>query len=285
MASGTALPAGRQSLIRFLPALVAVCGMVLSLGAWWVVRSEVRRAEQTRFQRLTGAVVDAIRSRFSSAEHALRGGAVLARVDPHLTRSDWRIYTNDIGPIVRQGLVGLGYIERINRAQIPEVEARQRADGLVNFKVEDEVKHNELYVVVLIEPEALNSAALGVDVGRGVRRRGAADRAMNTGQVAMTDLFPVAHGQGEVPGFLMFMPVYRTGTEPGTEAERRRALQGWVYASLEAKTLMKGVLDEMPVGMDCGVFEGDGSRPPTMPSAISGSPCHSRFTGSAGLCS
>src|ERR1700722_8575168 len=102
MASGIALPPGRRSLIRFLPAIVAACGVVLSLGAWWLVRGEVRRAEQIRFERMTAAVVASIRSRFSSAEHALRGGAALARVDPYLTRSEWRTYANAIGPIVRQ---------------------------------------------------------------------------------------------------------------------------------------------------------------------------------------
>ena len=257
MASRLDLSPGRRRLVRLLPVLVAVGGIVLSLGGWSLVRRETTRSEGVRFERLTQIVADTVRARFDTAEHVLRGAATLVQINPHPTTAMWRTTVRDVGPILRQGLVGLGYVERIHRSQIPELTARERADGHPRFRVQDEVKHPELYVVTLMEPEAENVGALGVDIGRGVRRRGAADRAMNTGGVAMTDLFPIIRARGEVPGFLMFLPVYRAGSVPETAAERRRDLQGWVYSSLEAAALMKGVLDEMPVNMDCGVFQGD----------------------------
>ena len=256
MAPRLTLSAGRRRFNAWLPVLVGMIGLILSLGGWWLVRREVVRSGQIRFERMTDIVAATIRERFDGAEHALRGAAALAEVNPHPTRAMWATYLQHAGPIVRQGLVGLGYMERIDRSQIPELEARQRADGLKNFKVQDEVKHQQLYVVTVIEPAAANATALGVDVGRGTRRRAAADRAMETGEVAMTDLFPIIRGTDLVPGFLMFLPVYRSGTHPETAAERRKDLQGWVYSSLEAGALMKGVLDETPISMDCEVYEG-----------------------------
>ena len=246
---------------RFLPAAILALGLFLSVSGWHLVRGEARRSEQIHFQRYVDLVVATVRSRFESSGEALRGAAAVAKLNPRPTHSIWTVYMQNVSPALQQGLLGIGYIERINRSQIPELEARERAEGRPNFKVEDVVKHSELYVVTQMEPEAVNGAALGAEVGRGNRRRLAAEKARDTGDLVLTTLFPVFSGNKMVPGFLMFLPVYRAGTAPESTTDRRQALQGWVYASLQSDLLMQGVLDEMPVGLDCDVYEGAAAVP------------------------
>ena len=257
------LPLARLRFLRLLPVLAAVIGGVLSLGGWWLVRREVRSSEELRFERAADAVVVTIRDRFASAEHALRGAAALAQVDGNPTKEVWLTYMNNAGPIVRQGLVGLGYVMRIGRPQIPGIEAWERADGRANFKIQDDARRDRLYIVTQIEPERLNFAALGADIGAGTgRRRAAAEKAMDTGEVALTARFPVYHGRGEtVPGCLMFLPVYAPGAAPISVAERRRTLFAWVYASLETPLLMQGVLNEIPVSLAFRIYEGAAASP------------------------
>ena len=104
---------------RLLPILVAAVGLLLSFGTWKEVRNEVHRSESIRFDRLTDSAVAAIRSRFEGAERTLRGAAALVQLNPNPTRSVWSTYYHDAGPIVRQGLIGLGYAERIARGTNP----------------------------------------------------------------------------------------------------------------------------------------------------------------------
>ena len=235
---------------------IAAAGVALSVVAWLEVSREVRRAEDIRFEHYADIVTSTIGARFESTENILRGAAGFATIYPHPSRLIWKVYTRNVGAALQEGLLGVGYIERINRSAIPVLEATERADGRPDFKVEDQVKHGELYVVTQIEPDSVNAGALGADVGRGTRRRRAADMAMDADETVMTSLFPVVKGAVEVPGFLMFMPVYRAGPVPDSALERRQALQGWVYASLELNGLMHGVLDSMPVGLNCRVYEG-----------------------------
>jgi len=231
-------------------------GLACSLTVWWFVRSEVRDSERVRFDHNSRLVSDTIHARFLSAEDALRGAAALAQLHPHPTREMWGTYMANVAPVLRRGMIGLGYAERIDRAEIPALERREHADGHPTFKVEDEAQHAVLYVVTQIQPEADNASVLGMDVGRGVRRKNAADRSMDTGTAVLTTMFPVVRGNSPVSGFLLFSPVYRAGTDPQTVPQRRALLQGWTYASLEADSLLHGVLDEIPVPLECEVFEG-----------------------------
>ncbi len=248
--------------MRVAPVVIGAAGLAFSVSTWWMVRREVRFSEQLRFARVADLAVQTIRTRFAGAEHALRGAAALVQVDPEPSREVWRTYVDSAGPIVRQGLVGLGYAEQVSRDRIPEIEARERTGGRPGFRVQDESGHAVLYVVTQIEPEELNFSALGADLGAGTgRRRAATEEARDTGGIVLTLRLPVFHGRDLVPGFLMFMPVYRPGQPPSSVAERRRDLQGWVYAALEASTVMKGVLDEIRTGVSCRIFEGAAEAP------------------------
>jgi len=249
-------PSVKPRASRLVPVVVALIGLTVSVTVWWFVRREVLDSERVRFEHYSTLVSGSIHARFSSAEHALRGASALAQLHPQPTREMWRTYMANVGPVLRQGLIGLGYAERIGRVEIPLVEQRERSDGFPRFKVEDEAQHHTLYVVTQIEPEEDNPGVLGMDVGRGTRRKSAADRAMDTGTAVLTTMFPVVRGKAQVNGFLLFSPVYRAATDPQSVEDRRLMLQGWTYASLEADTLLHGVLDEIPVALECEVFEG-----------------------------
>ena len=272
--------AARQRLIRFLPALAVAIGGALSLGEWRLVRREARASGQARIERAADAVVVAIRERFANAEHVLRGASALVQIVPNPTRPAWLTYVNGAGPIVRKGLVGLGYVMRINRSQVPEIEAWQRSNGRPDFTVRSESSHDVLYIVTQIEPDDLNFLALGADIGAGTgRRRAAAETAMDTGEIVLTMRLPVFRGRDTVPGFLMFLPVYGPAAAPNSVAERRRALLGWVYAALETSLFMQGVLDECPSSLDCQLYEGESASPEKLIFGSGGPPGRTRGGG------
>ncbi|MBI2516659.1 MAG: CHASE domain-containing protein [Opitutae bacterium] len=259
----TATPS-RPSRSRVLPWLTLVCGLILTLAAWWLASREVHRTEQARFDRLVERVVSVARSRFDSAAQAVHGARALLEASDDVTRREWATYVNALNPYLKSGMVGLGVVERIRSEDAGALEARLRAEGLAGFTVQRTPGHDRLYVVTRMEPLETNADALGLDIGSGNTRRTAAEEAMRTGQLALTHRMRVIEGTHEIPGLLLLLPLYRAGEPAATPAQREAALSGWVYASLRIDQLLAGVVQAGEQQIDLEVFEGDTPRLSTM---------------------
>jgi signal transduction histidine kinase/CheY-like chemotaxis protein len=195
------------------------------------------------FQQRTDRVLTTMRGRLASAKQAVYGARALLDASQNATPSDWERYVRSVEPFLNEGVVGLGRVERIPRSGIAALEERVRADGLPSFQIERAGNNPWLYVVTRIEPVERNRGALGLDVGSGVTRRRAAERAMVTGKASLSRRIQVIEGAGDVPGFLLFLPQYAAGQPLETPQERTVALTGWVYASIRVDELTSGLVD------------------------------------------
>ena len=227
---------------RAAATVFAVC-LLLTAAAWRIVAQQVERAENGLFHQRTDRVLTTMRGRLASAKQAAYGARALVYTQPHATPSDWARYVQSVAPFLNEGVVGLGRVERIPRAGIEALERRVRREGLGGFRVERVGLNPFLDVVTRIEPEGRNRGALGLDVGSGVTRRRAAERAMATGQAALSRRIKVIEGAGDVPGFLLFLPVYAPGRPIETTADRATAITGWVYASIRVDELTQGLVE------------------------------------------
>jgi signal transduction histidine kinase len=99
----------------------------------------------------------------------------------------------------------------------------------------------------MIEPlDVRNRAALGYDMYAEPTRRAAMARARDTGKPAATGRVTLVQEitTDKQPGFLVYVPVYRTSALPPTVADRRAELRGFVYAPFRAGDLFKDVFDD-----------------------------------------
>ncbi|BCS35131.1 hypothetical protein TBR22_A43570 [Luteitalea sp. TBR-22] len=227
---------------RIATTAVGLC-LLLTLSAWRVVADQVHRAEAGLFQQRTERVLTTMQARFASAKQAVYAARALVEASDDATSADWQRFVTGIAPFMNEGVVGLGRVERIARADIAALERRVRSEGQPSFTVERTGQNPFLYVVTRIEPAVRNEGALGLDVGSGTTRRRAAERSMRTGQAALSRRIRVIEGAREVPGFLLFLPVYAPGPPVETVAARERALTGWVYASLRIDELTRGLVE------------------------------------------
>ena len=65
----------------------------------------------------------------------------------------------------------------------------------------------------------------------------------------------VIEGEGDVPGFLLFLPRYAPGRPIDTPDERTAALTGWVYASIRVDELTSGLVDAGGPGIAFAIHE------------------------------
>ncbi len=249
----------RSSRSRALPWLILFGGLLLSVAGWHSVHAELRRQDAERFARLQERMLAAIDARFQSAEQALYGSRALIEASGDLPHARWSRYVASTGSFFDRGVAGLGYVQRVPRADVDALERRVRADGLPEFKAERKPARADdpyLDVVTHVEPLARNIGALGKNLGASEARRAAAEKAMRTGEPTITPLLTVSEGAAKNPGCLLFLPVYAPGLPLDDGPARERALRGWVYVTLRIDVLMQGVAAAAEGQLDLEAYDG-----------------------------
>ncbi len=227
-----------------------------TLAGWVLVDRQAEAAQGARFERLVERVEDALRDRLDSAAQNVSAARALIESSDSVSRQEWATFVESTHGYAAGGVVGIGFIERVARADLDAFEARQRAEWDNRFAVERAGTNEFLYVVTLIEPIATNLDALGLDIGAGTNRRAAAESAMRDGKLRLTRRINILDRGRNVPGFLLLAPVYRVNQPLRDAAERTAALRGWAYASLRIDHLLAGIVERTDRLVDFEVFDG-----------------------------
>jgi diguanylate cyclase (GGDEF)-like protein/PAS domain S-box-containing protein len=99
---------------------------------------------------------------------------------------------------------------------------------------------NRYYIVDYLAPIRGNEPALGLDVSGNASVMQALERGVETGAAAATGMLQLA--QASDPGFVVLIPVYRSGTDLSGVEARRRGLIGDTAAVFRAGTLVQMTL-------------------------------------------
>ena len=247
----------RSGLLAWLPWLVAGVLGIASIAAWRVVDREVRLTAQGRFDRLTERIRDNVRLRFDTASNLLHGAAAVPSASEWVTVDEWSRYLRQASVQLYNGVVGLGYVERVARGDVDALEQRVRAEGVPNFVVQREGRNEWKYVVLAIEPRERNTGVIGLDIGSGTTRRTAAEEAAARNDLVLSRRIRLDYDGKQVPGFLLLLPVYRDGTDLTTPNQRLAAVQGWVYAPIRIDQLLRDIPETSARLIDLEVFEGE----------------------------
>jgi PAS domain S-box-containing protein len=236
--------------------------VTLTIASWAVTEGALRRAEAARFSRMTERVVTAVQGRLGLAAQVVNAaGAFVTLEQGQVSQSRWATYVSQVGRDFPTGVIGLGYAERVPRNQLDQLEERLQAEGHPEFRVPRTGTGPWAYVVTHSEPIATTRRALGSDFIAGTgRRAAAADAAVQTGQLQLTQPINVFRGDEDVPGFLLLLPIYRVEPPPSDPVTRNAALQGWVYGALQTEALLAGVTSGTDQLVEFAAFDGEAIR-------------------------
>ncbi|MCP5529980.1 MAG: PAS domain S-box protein [Opitutaceae bacterium] len=256
--------AGRGA--HWLPWSVLVAGCLGSLLACLVVREGQHRAEEERFMRQVVRMEAAIQDRFRTVSDLLHGARAFEMSSEDVTTFEWAHYFQNIQTQFANGIVGLGYVRRLPRAEVDNLEQRLRGLGMTDFTVERAGEGDWLYVVTAIEPREKNTGVLGLDVASGTTRREAAETAARDNRLVLSRRIGLEYDSRSVPGFLLFLPIYRKdGTAAATPpADRLAMTQGWVYASIRVDELLADMPLHAAAQLDIAVYERGVANPETL---------------------
>ena len=253
-----AAAASLRSAVAMTAAAQAAGLLLTAAGVAWQAGS-IDEAAQVRFDRGAERIEAEVLRRFAQPLYGLKGarGAYAASIS--ITRSEFRAYvqSRDLAGEF-PGIRGFGFIQRVMRSDLARFEAAEQADEGGGFQVRTSGEAPDLYVIKHIEPLSMNVAAWGFDVGQEPVRRAAAERAVHTGQPALTGHITLVQDGRRGPGFLYYVPVYRRGADPVTPAQHEAALVGLLYTPIIAAEIMQGVSQMADDQLDFALFDGDG---------------------------
>jgi len=226
--------------------MVLAGGLALTLlSTGWLQQNNETQA-RAALEQDNELIADAVVRRIRLYQYGLRGarGVVLNRGEHGISRKLFYNYsiTRDLDAEF-PGARGFGFIRRVSPLDEVEFLQQARKDDKADFTIRQLSPHEgERYVIQYIEPEALNLAAIGLDIASENTRREAAFNALKTGAVQLSGPITLVQATGKpLQSFLILLPVYRGNATPATEAERLEQGYGWSYAPLITEEVLKGL--------------------------------------------
>jgi CHASE1-domain containing sensor protein/two-component sensor histidine kinase len=229
------------------PLAVLMVGLVASTLATLHVQRIVEEKYRESLKHLTLQAEDTIQSRLTTYVAMLRAGAgLIASQQKTVEREEFRLFVDHLQTADQYpGIQGIGFSARLpgqRDAALREVAERYL---LTDFSIYPPGNREELHSIIHLEPmDRRNRAAIGYDMFSDSIRRAAMIRARDSGLPAASGRVQLVQEMDEAvaqAGFLIYMPVYRSGGVPETLEERRRTLLGFVYSPFRANDLMRGI--------------------------------------------
>jgi len=249
----------------------------LSLGFWrpgvaWIVlalclaatavgvihsRSLLEKRRRSRFDAHVEKVEQAIRDQMGSYEQLLKGAGGLFAASQSVERQEWTAYVGSLS--IRElysAIQVFGFIANVPHAELPAFVASNRLAGVNDFDVFPAGSPAQHYVVQYVEPREGNATTVGFDIAVDPASRRAAEEACDAGNAALTRDIQLLQAAEDRVAVAMLLPIFKGGRDAVAPAQRRAALQGWVYAAFFMDKALDRLLDSTDADIDFEVFHG-----------------------------
>jgi len=254
----------RRHAALITPLAVLLAGLLLSWAAWYSAHQAEMRESHFRFERRVNSIARDIQARLEGYEQLLRGASALFAATPEVTPDMWRDFVDRLDVAQNYpGLLALAYAQRVPASALSQHADSMRGRGLANYTVRPPGQRDEYVLTLFTEPASLsNVRAMGFAMDAEPIRREALHRARDQGTPALTGriiLLSSAPGKPDA-GALLYIPVYRRGEPTFSTADRRRALQGYVYAPLRMRSLLPGAIGDSVGDLLFEAYDGTGTE-------------------------
>jgi len=212
--------------------VVLIASLASVLALWRIAYDRELRAADARFVANTQEITELLKQRMVNYELVAGGGSALFASVDRPTPSQWYGFADGMDVELRfSGMVGLGFAGFVSQARLDDLQMEWNQAGWGLLDVRPHGLRTHYGPVLYLEPRTPeNLAAVGFDMYSEPTRRAAMDKALESGRPSLTGpVHLVQDGAARRTGLLLYLPVYRNGARPQTEAGRRDAMLGWVY--------------------------------------------------------
>jgi signal transduction histidine kinase len=205
---------------------------------------------------------DEIRQQLDAHQSVLRGASQYLSGAPRIDRAMWHIYAENLHLLDRYpGESTLSVLVPVASDRLQEFAAAQHDFDHTEFKIHkvlsgtDEAPSDH-FVVMALEPPAINPGALGADHATDPLRRRAIEMARDRDEPVLSKPIRVTQGGQPRSAFALYVPVYRAGAPLNTVAERRAAFRATVNSIFGTKEFFDHAFLSQPGQLEMSVFDG-----------------------------
>lgn len=205
---------------------------------------------------------ESIKKEFDNHIAIMSGAAALFKASDEVTANEWKEFTKYIENFYRlPGVRGMGVIKLVRFDELEAFEKEQRTKIDQNFKIrylakDWESRTHDHFIITYIEPIENNRTALGLDISSESNRRSAAIEAMESGLPQLTDVIQLVQDDKKRPGFLLYLPVYKTNADFYSKEEFRNNFSRWVYSPVIAEDFFKEITSSFPTSFNVKIYAG-----------------------------
>lgn len=231
--------------LHFVHWLVLGASLLLTVLAWYISSNQQQQKHAKMFEVEAERLTSQLRERMEKYENALWSGVGTLEIIKRgrgLTRADWKRFAETINLVERYpGINGIGVIYSARPDELPVLEQRfaEQFPELDRVEIYPKHQHGVHFPILLLEPLAGNSEAIGLDIAFETNRRTAARAALDTGAPQMTGPIVLVQDSEETPGFLLFVP-FDISVDGAASDDRQE--RGFVYAAFVVHRLIAGTL-------------------------------------------
>lgn len=244
------------------PLVIFVVSAVLTGLMWDIVRTDIQEDLYQEFIRETLLIEEAIENRMDVYVNALRSGNGLFGASEFVSRDEWNAFVDALELSDNfPGIQGFGYTMWVTPEEREAHIERVREEGFPDFTIRPEGEREVYTSIIYLEPfDVRNQQAFGFDMFSETTRREAMTLARDTGDVHLSGRVTLVQEIDEdvQAGFLIYVPQYTNGMPTQTTAQRRDAIEGFVYSPFRARDFMNGILGDREFTVDFAVFDGEG---------------------------
>ena len=237
------------------PRALALGVLAVSLGAtllaWQMSLRSQEQRDRARVARFVGRSMQALENRLGRYEDIVRGaGGYFAGDRAFPTETEWRDFVAQLDiPNRHPGLSSLAIVARVPAADLagyfrtrPRLQGRYHRPAADPMPLREPGQDGDHFIIEFCEPGERNLRALGLDVGASHTQRLTAERALDTGEPALTGLIHFSPPEGRRDAVAFFFPIYAGPGVPRTSEARRARFRGWVSAGILLKPLVEDIL-------------------------------------------
>src|SRR5215212_373706 len=259
-------PPSRGSRV-FLPYLILLLGFCFTFLVYYYFSKLAAEQDQIRFDSSVQEIHDQVHLRIATSITLLRAATGLFAASHSVDAGEFERFVRQIELEKNYpGVQGIGYSHQFRAEDKAKVIAHMQREVVADFNVWPEDPSRSEYTAILYLQPAndRNKLAIGFDMFTEAVRRQAMETARDTGTPTASGRVELIQEQGiqhKQAGFLIYTPVYQKNGPISTEAERRKALLGFVYSPYRVDDFLAPVANEKHYDVAFQVYDGTEPNP------------------------
>jgi signal transduction histidine kinase len=236
------------------PYLVFAVAILLTVGTTFFFYKSAEANDRSRFQNDVTTIQSTINNRLDAYITLLKSGRGFLEASKaqgkEVTRETYATFIKSLELEDQfKGAQGIGYIKRVKPEELTALTSKMRAEGDEDFTVDPAaVPNSEAYILLYLEPQSkdLNSKGPGYIVSNEPLRLASIQKASASGKATLSEKlimvqWPRTPESPRRPGFQIFIPLYRSGSVPESETQRKLEVESLLYCPFRANRFIEEV--------------------------------------------